>query len=459
VTRRGRAVQSGPRPSPPRAPWLPTGARLILAVLVGAGGLWPASALAQVDPATFAPFEDRPVTGIRFDGHEVTRDYVIAREVETRVGEPFRLATLRGDLQRLENLGLFAETGVTPAADGEGVALTFTFREMPAVLPFPSFLYTEENGFSYGAALSAMNLTGRGISLSARAYFGGTTQRWARLSWPWINGNHRSIDFFGGKRDRADTLNGFEEDSWEFTPGVGTWLGRHGRLRLAPTLFRMESDVAGKTLDPDDSDELVRLSLTIGYDTRDSWRDPRRGWRNELEVIRTWGDGSFWTVNLDLRRYQPTWRRQHLLLSGLATLQSGTVGQDVPVYLTYYLGGANSIRGYQLEALGPVLNGKNQLLTTAEYNLKLLDLARRDFFKWSFSVGLELALFGDAGIAWDEGPEFGWKRFRGGLGAGLRLLVPGAEQVRFDLGWSPQGGIHFHFASGTKPAAQRQRLR
>ena len=135
-------------------------------------------------------------------------------------------------------------------------------------------------------------------------------------------------------------------------------------------------------------------------------------------MIRTWGDGSFWTVNLDLRRYQPTWRRQHLLLSGLATFQSGTVGQDVPVYLTYYLGGANTIRGYQLEALGPTLNGKNQLLTTAEYNIKLLDLARRDVFRWSFSVGLELALFADAGIAWNESPQFGWKRFRGGLGAG-----------------------------------------
>ena len=267
------------------------------------------------------------------------------------------------------------------------------------------------------------------------------------------------MDFFGGKRDRADIMNGFEEDSWEFTPGVGTWLGRHGRLRVAPSLFEMKSDVAGKTLDPDNDDELVRLSTTIGYDTRDSWRDPRRGWKNELEVLRTWGDGSFWTVNLDLRRYQPTWRRQHLLLSGLLTFQTGTVGQDVPVYLTYYLGGANTIRGYSLESLGPTLHGKNQLLTTAEYNIKLLDLARRDVFRWSFSVGLELALFTDAGIAWDESPEFGWKRFRGGLGAGLRLLVPGAEQVRFDLGWSPQGGIQFHFASGTKPTAQRQRLR
>jgi outer membrane protein insertion porin family len=421
--------------------------------------LAPGLAWAQADPAVFAPFEATPVTAIRIDGNQVTREHVISREMETRAGEPFHFAALEADLQRLENLGIFAETNVVAEADGEGVRLTLQVREAPALLLLPSFLYTEENGFSWGVALSAPNLTGRSIGLSARAYFGGTGQRWAKLSHPWIKGNHLSLDFYGGERERLDTMNVFNEDSWEFTPGVGTWLGRHGRLRGFFSLFQMQSDVDGKTLDPDNEDKLFRLGFSAGYDTRDSWRDPRTGWKNEIEIIRSAGDGSFWTLNLDLRRYLPTFNRQHLMLSNLLTLQSGTVGEDVPGYLTYYLGGANTIRGYALEELGPTLNGKNQLLTTAEYNFKLVDLARRDFFKWSFSLGLELAVFADAGIAWSESPDFGWKRYRAGLGAGLRLLVPGSEQVRLDLGWSPEGGFLFHFGSGTKPAAQRQRLR
>jgi len=428
----------------------------VLALLLA---LAPGLAWARADPAVFAPFEGRTLTTIRIDGNEVTREHVIWREMETKASGPFHFATLAADLQRLENLGIFAETSVVPEADGEGVRLTLTIREAPALLLLPSFLYTEENGFSWGAALSAPNLTGRSISLSARAYFGGTTQRWARLSHPWITGNHVSLDFYGGKRERADTMNGFDEDSWEFTPGVGTWLGRHGRLRGFVSLFRMRSDVDGKTLDPNDEDTFFRLGVSAGYDTRDSWRDPRSGWKNEIEAIRSAGDGSFWTLNLDLRRYLPTFHRQHLMLSNLLTLQSGIVGEDVPPYLTFYLGGANTIRGYALEDLGPTLNGKNQLLTTAEYSFELVDVARRDLFNWSFSLGLELAVFADAGIAWSESRDFGWKRFRGGLGAGLRLLVPGSEQVRLDVAWSAQQGAHFHFASGTKPAAQRQRLR
>lgn len=419
----------------------------------------PALAHAQADPAAFAPFENRPVTSIRLSGNRVTREHVISRELETKAGQPFRFETLEADLRRLENLGLFAETRVAPEADGDGVRLTFEIREMPPLLVYPSFLYTEENGFSYGGALSALNLGGRGVRLSARAYFGGTSQRWARFSQPWIKGNHLSFDFFGGERERTNTLDDFREDSWEFAPWLGTWLGRHGRLRGTVSLFRMQSDVAGKTLDPDNEDHFVRFGLALGYDTRDSWRAPRRGWLNELEVLRSEGDGAFWTTNIDVRRYQPTAPRQHLLLSGLATVQSGTVGEDVPVYLTYHLGGANSIRGYQLETLGPTLHGKNQLLATAEYNLTVVDVARRDYWKWSYSLGMQLAVFADAGIAWNEPEEFEWTRFHGGGGAGLRLLVPGAEQVRLDLGWSRQGGLHFHFANGTKPAAQRQRLR
>lgn len=419
-----------------------------------------ASGQASAQAPGWTAFEGRRISAIRFVGNRTTRPYVIARELESKAGEPLVRETLEADLTRLDNLGIFAAVSVLAEADGgEAVFLTLQLREMPPIVPFPSFLYTEENGFSYGAALSALNLTGRAISLSARAYFGGTEQRWVKLTHPWIGGDHVSADFFGGHRVRDDTMNGFNESSYEFTPGVGRWLGRHGRVRGFLSLFRMQSDVDGKTLDPDDHDTFFRLGASIGQDTRDSWRAPRRGWKNELEVIATFGDGDFVTANLDLRRYLPTLPGQSLLLSGLVTLQSGTVGVDVPGYLTYYLGGANSIRGYTIEELGPALNGKNQLLTTAEYNVDLMPVARRDFWKWSYSLGLELALFADAGIAWSESRDLALRRFRGGLGAGLRLLVPGTEQVRFDVGWSPSQGAHFHFASGTKPVAQRQRLR
>ena len=442
---------------PPAARWL---AWACGGLLLAPGGGLAAQAATDPQPAAHA---GRLVTAVEIAGRDVTREHVIRREIETRPGQPLELETLAADLQRLRNLGIFAEVGAGTEAEGEGVRVTFTVREMPPWIPFLALSYTEENGFSAGPGVSALNLTGRQMTLSGRAEFVGATQYRARLLWPWVTGEHVSFDLYAAHLQRDDTLNGFRERSDEFTPTVGRYLGTHGRVAGTLSLFRMQADVPGKTLSPDDVDQLVRLGVSLGWDTRDAWDSPRHGWQNKLDLTRTGGllggDGDFWTMNLDLRRWQPAGRRRTVLLSSLLTLQSGVTGQDLPLYLDYHMGGANSIRGYSVEQLGATLYGKNQLIGTAEYSFELVPLRRWNFWKWSLRLGLDAAAFGDAGIAWEEPGQLTLPRARGGLGAGLRLRVPGTEMIRFDLGWSPTGGFHFHLAALSKPEAQRRRLR
>jgi outer membrane protein insertion porin family len=416
-------------------------------------------------PDPLATWRGRSVRSIQLSGNEVTKESVIRREIQTPVGGALDVETLREDVIRLENLSIFAEVRVELEEDGpEGVRVGFVLKESPSWLPIVAFTYTEENGFSIGPGLSALNLTGRGIRLSGKAYFGGTTQYWANFVYPWMYGaNHNSLVFNVAHRERQDELRGFHETSDEVTALVGRYLGDHGRASLNFSYFGMTSDVDGITLSPDRSDELLRLGFTLGWDTRDAWRVPRKGWQSELEVWRTGGflggDGDFWTGTLDVRRFLPTARGQRLMLSGLASLQSGTLGTDVPVYLDYRMGGANTIRGYQVSDLGKRLSGKNQLIGTAEYSFRLAPVRRRDLGFLSFGIGLELALFADAGIAWSDANELAMNRARGGLGAGLRVLIPGSEMVRLDFGWSPEGGFQFHLGSWSKPAGQRFRLR
>ena len=411
----------------------------------------------EPDPLAF--YGKRTVTAVELVGYETTRDEVIRREIQTRVGEPLSPRTVADDVQRLDNLSIFAQIQVTAEPDGEGVRLTYRFKEMPPWIPWLGFSYTEQDGFSIGPKLSALNLKGEAISVGARAYFGGAKQYSLKVTWPWITGDHLSFDFYGARLSRTDTLNDFKETSYEFTPSVGTWLGEHGRLNGKFSLFRMKSDVDGKTLDPDNEDTLPRVGASIGWDTRDSWRFPLSGWQNELELWYTWGSGDFWTMNLDLRRWVRVTPRQRLFVGSLTSLQSGTVGVDVPEYLMYRMGGANSIRGYSIEDLGKRLYGKNQLIGTLEYSINLLPLRRWDIWKFALRLGLDFAVFTDAGIAWSDAPDLALKRARAGVGGGLRLLVPGSEMVRFDVGWSPEGGFQFHFASGSKAVAQRQRIR
>jgi outer membrane protein insertion porin family len=414
--------------------------------------------------SSLVPLAGRRVAAIEIRGHNVTKDWVITREIRTRVGDLLDVETVGRDVARLDNLSIFAEIRVDAEPVGDdAVRLVFNFKEMPSWFPILSYVYTEENGLSWGLGVSAGNLSGRDLSVSARVYFGDLEQQWSRISWPWIRGNHGSFDFYGARYTRPDELRGFEETSYEFTPEVGTYIGDHGWARAKFSYFRMESDTAGITLSPDNEDNLLRLGASFGWDTRDSWRNPRRGGQNEIELWHTGGflggDGDWWSANLDLRRWLPVTRRTKLMLSGLVSLQSGTLDGDVPVYLDYYLGGANTIRGYGVTDLGDELSGKNQMLGTAEYSFTVIPLRRWDLWKISLRLGAELAVFADAGIAWTESRDLTIRRARGGLGGGLRLLVPGSEMVRLDVGWSPASGFHFHFANGTKPKAQRARLR
>jgi outer membrane protein insertion porin family len=440
---------------------LPAALALIAALLPGQAKA--ADATAETSP--FDSLESRTVTRIDVSGHRVTKEYVIRREIEVAPGAPYRQETMKEDLQRLENLGIFSSVHVEPTTDTAGVALDYQVREMPWLIPAIAVSYTEQNGWSLGPSISTLNLAGRDIALTGKALFGGASTFSANLSYPWITGDHLGVDAYLGKLVRDDVLNEFEERSLEMTPQVGTYLGRRGRLRAIYSAFRMSSDVDGKTLTPDNEDHLHRLGGAVGYDSRNSYRDPTKGWWLEFQTLRTGGrflrgDGDFWTTDFDIRRYQPGPYRHSIHIAGLLSLQSGEVGVEMPTYLLYRLGGANTIRGHDIEVLGKELFGKNQLLLTTEYQIPLVDLREYRFFdKIAFGLGLKLALFADQGVAWTEGDDFGTDRSRSGVGAGLRLLMPGIDVLRLDFAYGEGGEWMFHLAGRPKMVSQRGRVR
>ncbi len=221
--------------------------------------------------ADLEPLEERPVTAIDIFGFKKTREYVIRREIRQPVGEPLDLSIVKQDVVRLNNLSIFAQVRVAAREEAEGVRLEYQVKESPPVIPYPAVSFTEENGFSIGAGISAANVRGRDIALSGRALFGGTTNYNVLTIWPWITGNHLELGFFGAHIERADDVRGFNEDSDEILPWVGVYRwGDRGRIKVGGALFRMRSDVDGVTLSPDNDDQLHRLGFAIGWDTRDS---------------------------------------------------------------------------------------------------------------------------------------------------------------------------------------------
>ena len=288
------------------------------------------SPLPRPDPATLAA-EGKTIRSISVIGNKVTKEYIVIRELDLATGKPFSVKTMEEDLTRLDNLGIFSSVSIEPVDTDSGeVDLNVTVREMPWIIPYPGIKVSDQTGFTIGPAVSSMNLLGRDISLSGRVLFGGATTYQLIFDWPWITWNHLSLNMFAAHILRRDDVREFDETSDEISPWIGTYLGRSGRLRFGYSYFHMKSDEDGITLSSDNKDSLHRLGMGLGLDTRDSWVNPHRGWENELQVLKSAGDGDFWTTDLSGIRYQPLGKNT-LVVSGLASFQSGELGSDIPL--------------------------------------------------------------------------------------------------------------------------------
>ena len=425
--------------------------------------LIPSGVAAAVDEALFEPYEGQTIAEITLSGNDLTKSHIVTREFELGPGDVFSLEALRRDVRRLYNLGIFTSVQVAPYETEGGLGLEYMLREFPGLIPYITASYSELNGWSVGPAVSATNLFGRNLDVSAYMLFGGRRAYSLEFGAPWIADERVSLDITARRITRDNDYYSFEETSDEFTPSIGRPIGENGRARLMFSYFGVEGNEDGHTLSGDNRDNMFRVGTAVGYDSRDDYRNPHEGWQLDLEVMRTGGalggDGNFWTTSGDVRRYQPLGERHTLAVGTLATLQTGTIGTDIPEYMQFNLGGVNSIRGHRPDGLAKTLYGKNELITTVEYRFLASDIKEYEIFGWPVGLGLQLALFADAGVAWSDDEDLSWERTGTGYGVGVRVLVPVVDMVRMDVGFDRDGRAVFHFAIAQKFEAQRKRLR
>lgn len=402
----------------------------------------------------------RAVTEIRLSGLKYTREYLVRESLASRVGEPYLPKTVASDRERLDRLGIFSSVEVRPRADDGGVLLEYELKETFPYLPVITADITDADGLTIGPGVKAVNLFGRGISFSGAARFGQATTVELRLENPWLPGGHFIYKADAWYRDRYNELDEFDENSLEVDLRFGRTFGRHARAGLHLANLIMESEEDGITLSPDNRDTLRAAGVFLGYDNRDSWSIPTRGWWTELDLLRVGGplggDGDWWRLILDVRRYQPIRPRHTLGLFACTALQSGEVGEDIPEYMDYNIGGTNSVRGWDLGAR----ESKNELIGMAEYRWVVREPQTFEILGATFHLGFETALFGDVGIVWENEEGFRSDNVIAGGGLGFRLLLPFVRVVRFDIAYGQSGSrLNLHIGAYEKAEKQRERIR
>jgi len=400
------------------------------------------------------------VKEIRTDSLRRTRREIVIRELVSKVGEPYSEQNTDKDIERLDRLGIFSDIRIEPVQEADGIILDVLVKEMLPYLPAPSFDTTDESGFTAGVSFRALNLRGRDISFAASAKFGDGGHYQARIENPWFWGNHGSYLVQYDYRDRYNGLDDFQEKSSDFLLQLGSYIGDKGRIGGRFGFYAVRSDTPGITLSSEGRDIIPTLAFYLGYDSRDLWTYPRRGWWSEIEIAKNGGflggSSDFWSFTLDIRRYQPLAGKHSLAFYSLTTYRTGTVGEDLPIHQDFHLGGSNTIRGWDLDAQ----HGKSQFINTLEYRYLLMEPRPLSFKGINFYLGLQLAAFGDFGIAWDRNSQFELNNFIDGYGFGARVLVPFIDVIRFDFAFGePDQGIKRHITLGWKPEKQRLRVR
>lgn len=154
--------------------------------------------------------------------------------------------------------------------------------------------------------------------------------------------------------------------------------------------------------------------------------DPTRGTRlivsNEIVGGPLGGEVSYYKPSASFTAYLPgLTRRQHFDLNVEGGYAQGFNSQVLPFYERYYLGGEQSIRGYEVRMVSPIrinpatglvlVGGNKYFLVNAEYVMPL-------------AGPLKLAAFVDYGNAFDNDHDIDFTDMRGSTGMEVRFLAP-----------------------------------
>lgn len=431
--------------------------------------------------------EDIKVRTLNEKGKKIegkTRDFIVTREVKLSEGDVFKRDVARSDLERIFGLGIFKDVSLsfTPGEDPRKVVLNFDVVEKDTGSIGAGAGVSSSSGVFGTVSFQERNLGGNNQDLTAEVQVGGRSLLFnTRFRDPWIAGDpHRtsysvnlfrrrtfSVIFDEGKTEvelpngdepriirtgggvtfsRPLAPNVFTKPDWTLSAGVDY---QHVQVEdedgeISPV------DEFGNQLSFDESgeDDLLTLEFDAVRDRRNNRKQPTDGSVLRLGVDQSIpvGSGSIFMTRIrgNYSYFIPVDFTSFTEKGGetLAfNVQAGTVLGDLPPYEAFSLGGTNSVRGYELGALGA---GRSFVQATAEYRFPIFSIIGGALF---VDVGTDLGTAddvpGEPAVVRDK-PGTGF-----GYGAGVRVQSP-LGQIRIDFGINDEGNNRIHFGIGER---------
>jgi len=366
---------------------------------------------------------------ITISGNSRTRDKVIRREMQLNEGDTFSSTKLENSLNKLKKLDFFEQVEIVPTESAQkGVMnLLVKVKEKFTGTISAGGGYSSDDGFFVSGEVTQRNFQGRGQYLAFKGHLGQESTRFvASFTEPWFLDYPISlgIDAYNWQRAYTD----FDKDAVGARIRSGLAFGNHSKLNLYYTLENAEvtdiEDSSSAFLSSQEG-EVFKSSITLGVerDTTDHPFVPSRGSINTLSVETSAGflgsESDFVKAELHSGWFFPIFWKFVGYVRGevgqMWELEGRPDDSAIPIYERFFLGGINSLRGFNWGDVGPkkgndVVGG----LQYVEANVELL-------FPVYEKMGIRGVVFFDTGNA----SESGWDiELRYNAGAGVRWNSP-----------------------------------
>ena len=417
------------------------------------------------------------VDHIDITGEGNTPKYIFAREIPFKEGSVFSYSKVQRGQNKLMNLGFLndAQIDITPTNDINKVDVGYNIVEGRPGMFTAGIAMSSLDGLYGDISISHLNLFHRAQRLTARAMFGKRILDYT-VSWytPWVYDRPVGfgIDAFDTKRYRSymDTYSAYTEKRIGFRLNVGP--------RFSDDIYGLNFSYTLENIDIYDIDSryanqeengLIKgkstqstFGITAIRDSRDSVFDATEGSRNSIGLELTggpfMGNVDIYKVNLksaynftlfNIGKDYPI-----VLMIGQRAGSVKAYGRSniVPAYERIFLGGADTIRGYETAGqIGPATGGEIYYIGNVELKFPIAREGRRTL--------AQLAAFFDIGNSWKDISDVRFKTgenvgdFKMGVGFGLRIVTPSLP-IRLDWGYGlnhkpgeKRGYIYFSMAN------------
>ena len=387
------------------------------------------------------------VDRITIRGNSRTRDNVIRRELLIAEGGVFDSKAIRESTQALQRLSYFEEVNIIPepSLDPDRMNVIVEVKEKSTGNFSIGAGFSSADNLILMGQISENNFLGRGDTLSFSANLSGSSSRY-NLGYtnPHLNDSALSwgLDLFSTEREY--------DDYTKASVGGGIRIGYpvFGKWKLYGNYSYTDTDLTDVS---ENASYIIRESVDLHItsaikfslvrDTRNNLYNASEGSRNVLSVKYAGGplggDAQFTKLEGSSGWYfgMPWKTVFHQEFSAGQVFENDP--DKLPVYERFYLGGLNSVRGFEYAKISPIdeitgerIGGDKMWYTNSEVIFPLLA-----------TQGLNGVLFFDAGQVLNDEEEWGQANdnIKTATGVGINWLSPmGPLRVVWGYNLDPQ---------------------